>query len=52
MNENWMSINDRIIAQFMNGDDFEDEPEQQHQKLSRNEQLMQDFINGTGEFAE
>jgi len=51
MDKDYMLHNEAVIARFVNGEDFFDEPDDEHLKLSHDQRVIRDFINGSGVFA-
>ena len=52
MDRDHMSHNKEVIARFIKGEDFLDEPDQEYQKLSHDQRVIRDFMNGSGVFAQ
>ena len=52
MNRDHMLHNEAVIDRYINREDFLDEPDREHLKLSHDQRVISDFINGTGVFAQ
>ncbi|MGW8289524.1 MAG: hypothetical protein ACWGNP_04560 [Candidatus Bathyarchaeia archaeon] len=51
MEKDYVLHNEAVIARFINGEDFLDEPDHEYQKLSHDQRVIRDFVSGSGVFA-
>ena len=52
MNRDHMLHNKEVIARFINGEDFLEEPDREYLKLSHDQRVIRDFVSGSGVFAQ
>jgi hypothetical protein len=52
MNRDYVLHNQNVIDRYINGEDFLDEPDHEHLKLSHDERVITDYLSGSGVFAQ